>query len=313
VTDHDEPTRRRHADDAGTTNVDTDNLSGAYVLNALSDDERHAFEVLLDDTSDQHDDTRTEVAELRETALLLAHAARPVTPSAGLRASVLDLIASTPQLAPLTATAPTSPTADHDTATTAGGAGDDDHERRVERTPAPEMEPSESEGARVITPSGAAHRRWFARPVAILGAAAAAAALFFGGGALVEGLGQSGQQQEQQASGIDEIYAASDFQRSVADVSTGGKATLIWSNELGRSAVVVDGMTSLPGDQTYELWYINDDGAVPAGTFDASSDAPATHVLKGEMNAGDTVGITVEPAGGSSSPTSDPVVAIPSA
>ncbi|ROS51263.1 anti-sigma factor domain-containing protein [Frigoribacterium sp. PhB24] len=307
MTDHDEPTRGRHADDAGTTGVDTDNLSGAYVLNAVSDDERQAFEAFLDDTSDQHDDIRTEVAELRETALLLAHAARPVTPSAGLRASVLDLIASTPQLAPLTATA------DHDIATTAGGAGDDDHERHVERAPAPEMEPSESEGARVLVPSGAAHRRWFTRPVAILGAAAAAAALFFGGGALVEGLGQSGQQQEQQASGIDEIYAASDFQRSVADVSTGGKATLIWSDELGRSAVVVDGMTSLPGDQTYELWYINADGAVPAGTFDASSSAPETHLLKGEMAPGDTIGITVEPSGGSSAPTSDPVVAIPSA
>nr|WP_254281259.1 anti-sigma factor [Frigoribacterium sp. VKM Ac-2836] len=232
-------------------------------------------------------------------------------PSAELRASVLDLIASTPQLAPLTATAST---ADHDIATTtAGGAGDDDHERRVERTPAPEMEPSESEGARVLHASGAAHRRWFTRPVAVLGAAAAAAALFFGGGALVEGLGQTGQQQQQQASGVDEIYAASDFQRSVADVSTGGKATLIWSDELGRSAVVVDGMTSLPGDQTYEFWYINGDGAVPAGTFDAASSAPATHLLKGEMAPGDTIGITVEPSGGSSTPTSDPVVVIPSA
>ncbi|KQS17112.1 anti-sigma factor domain-containing protein [Frigoribacterium sp. Leaf186] len=309
MSDHDEPTRGRHADDAGPTKIDTDDLSGAYVLNALSDDERHAFEELLDDTSDQYDDIRTEVAELRETALLLAHAARPVTPSAELRASVLGLIASTPQLPPLTAT---TPTADHG-ATTAGGAGDGDHERRVERTPAPEMEPSESEGARVLTATGAAHRRWFARPVAILGAAAAAAALFFGGGALVEGLGQTGQQQEQQASGIDEIYAASDFQRSVADVSTGGKATLIWSDELGRSAVVVDGMTSLPGDQTYELWYIGSDGAVPAGTFDASSSAPATHLLKGEKSPGDTIGITVEPSGGSSSPTTDPVVAIPSA
>lgn len=313
MTDHDEPTRGRHADDAGTTNhthrhddghvlpeVDTDNLSGAYVLNALNDDERHAFEALLAES----DDLRTEVTELNETALLLARAAEPVAPSAGLRASILDRIATTPQLAPLTVVA-VDPL-------TAGGAGDDDHERRADRRPAPEMEPSESEGAQVLAPTGAARARWFTRPVAILGAAAAAAALFFGGGAIVSSIDQPSQQQ-QQASGIDEIYAARDFQRTVADVSTGGKATLIWSNDLGRSAVVVDGMTSLPGDQTYELWYINADGAIPAGTFDASSEAPATHVLKGEMSPGDTIGITVEPSGGSSAPTSDPVVAIPSA
>ena len=313
MSDHDEPGRGRHSggtdhEHTGTDHtIDIDDLSGAYALDALSDDERLAFEDYLD-ASDEHDDIRTEVAGLNDTALLLAHAARPVTPSAGLRASVLDLIASTPQLPPLA----TTTAAAHDT-TTAGGADDDDHERRVPNAPAPEMEPSESEGARVLTPTGAAHRRWFTRPVAVLGAAAAAAGLFFGGGALVQGLDRTGPQQEQQASGIDEIYAADDFQRTVADVSTGGKATLIWSNELGRSAVTVDGMTSLPGDQTYELWYIGADGAVPAGTFDASSSAPSTHVLKGEMAAGDTVGITVEPAGGSSSPTSAPVVAIPSA
>ena len=44
MSDHDEPTRGRHADDAGPTKIDTDDLSGAYVLNALSDDERLAFE-----------------------------------------------------------------------------------------------------------------------------------------------------------------------------------------------------------------------------------------------------------------------------
>ena len=63
MSDHDEPTRGRHAGDTGSTNVDTEHLSGAYVLDALSDDERQAFEAILDDV-------RRELAwELSATAL----------------------------------------------------------------------------------------------------------------------------------------------------------------------------------------------------------------------------------------------------
>ena len=276
----------------------TENLSGAYVLDALGDDERHAFEGLLDGSPD----LQREVADLRETALLLAHAAQPVAPSAELRSSLMEKIARTPQLPPLR-----QPEAE-----TAGGAGDEHERVAPQRRPVPEMEPTETE-ARILRPTGAAERRWFTRPAAILGAAAAAAGLFFGGGAVISAVSGPGQSQEATASALDEIYAASDFQRTVAEVSTGGTATLVWSNELQRSAIVADGLTSLPGDRTYELWYIGDDGPVPAGTFDTTTDSAVTQVLKGEMSPGDVVGVTIEPAGGSDQPTTEPIVALPSA
>jgi anti-sigma-K factor RskA len=286
VTDRDDSTTQ------GTPPHDSlEALSGAYALDALSDDERHDFEALLEES----ESTRREVTELRETALLLAHAAPPVMPSAALRASIMDSIAGMPQLPAL---------ASEGAASTAAAG----------RRAVPEMEPSESEtAARVIEPTGAARARWFTRPVAVLGVAAAAAALFFGGGALLSEVTGPSQQQEATASSIDEIYAADDFQRTVADVSTGGTATLVWSNELKRSAVVLDGLTSLPGDQTYELWYIDADGAVPAGTVDTVSDSTVTKVLQGEMTPGVTVGLTVEPAGGSEQPTSEPIMAVQSA
>jgi anti-sigma-K factor RskA len=279
-------------------------MSGAYALDALSDDERHDFETLLEES----ESTRREVTELRETALLLAHAAPPVMPSAALRASIMDAIVGLPQLPAQTSSAQAAPASQ-------APATSDDHEIAAPaRHAVPEMEPSESEtAARVLEPTGAARARWFTRPVAVLGVAAAAAALFFGGGALLSEVTGPSQQQEATASSIDEIYAAGDFQRTVADVSTGGTATLVWSNELKRSAVVLDGLTSLPGDQTYELWYIGADGAVPAGTFDTASDSTVTKVLKGEMSPGDTIGLTVEPAGGSEQPTSDPIMAVQAA
>lgn len=281
----------------GRDDHDTDALSGAYVLNALTDDERRAFEARLAES----DDLTEEVTGLTETTLLMAHALEPVTPSASLRSGLMAAIASTPQL----------PRVDESASTSEGPAVT----AEPVRVPTPAVEPAEGErtGGTVLAPTGAARARWFTRPAGILAASAAAAALFFGGGAVIGQLTTPAQQEQQQAAGIEEIYAAEDFQRAVTDVSTGGTAALVWSNELQRSAVVLDGLTSLPGDQTYELWYINESGAVPAGTFGVSSSSPVTQVLDGTMQQGDTIGITIEPQGGSESPTSEPIAVIQSA
>lgn len=292
----------------GRDDHDTDALSGAYVLNALTDDERRAFEARLAES----DDLTEEVTGLTETTLLMAHALEPVTPSASLRSGLMAAIASTPQLPRLDETATATETSSATDAATPEAAT---ARREPARVPTPTVEAAESEsaGGAVLAPTGAARARWFTRPVGILAASAAAAALFFGGGAVIGQLTEPAQQQQQQASGIEEIYAAEDFQRAVTDVSTGGTAALVWSNELQRSAVVLDGLTSLPGDQTYELWYINESGAVPAGTFGVSSSSPVTQVLDGTMQPGDTIGITIEPQGGSESPTTDPIAVIQSA
>ena len=63
----------------------------------------------------------------------------------------------------------------------------------------------------------------------------------------------------------------------------------------------------------YELWYIGESGARPAGTFSVSESGATWRVLDGDMVAGDMVGVTVEPRGGSEQPTTDPIVAIESA
>lgn len=286
---------RDRRDDDGSTPVDLDSLSGAYVLDALTDDERAAFEAHLA----RSPELTEEVAGLAETTLLLAHAAQPVTPSAGLRDSLMASIATMPQLPPQV---PVAAPAD----------GAPRAEDRVAATP-DELTEDEGTGGVVLAPTGAARARWSTRPVVWLGAVAAAAGLFFAGGTVLGSFPGPGVDQEQQASGIESIYAADDFQRAVAEVSTGGTATLVWSNELQRSAVVLDGVTSLPGDQTYELWYINEGGATPAGTVDATGTGPVTKVLHGELQVGDTIGITVEPAGGSEAPTTDPIAAIQSA
>lgn len=85
----------------------------------------------------------------------------------------------------------------------------------------------------------------------------------------------------------------------------------MWSPTHGRAAVAAAGFGALPEGKVYELWFIGADGAVPAGTF-TPTDGVKMVLLDGEMSAGDAVGITIEPEGGSKQPTTDPIVVVQS-
>lgn len=264
--------------------------------------------------------------EFDETAAELGLAATPVQPPASLRDSLMARIALTPQLAPLdaaqtrnalTSAAQNEPAPDAATAafpTRVAPVLPAQPPAPVE-TAAPAIAAAETSATPVVglpeaTPAERkAAARW-RRPVGVLVAVAAASGLFFGGIAIGQLEGTTPAQS--QAAQLAEIAAAPDSQRAVADVSGGGTATLVWSGELGRSALLADGLAPLPDDKTYQLWYIGEEGPVSAGTFEASGQGTTWHVLDGEMSAGDTVGVTVEPRGGSKSPTTDPIVAIAS-
>ncbi|GAB2466611.1 anti-sigma-K factor RskA [Conyzicola lurida] len=276
-------------DDKLTPADDVATLTGAYVLNALSAEERLAFEAKLGES----ESLRHEVTELADTAVLLGRAVAPVEPPAALKASIMGLIASTPQLPAVAPVVSITSKADAAAAVEAPAA-------------VASATPTFSPAARK------AQVRWFMRPAALLAGVAAAFVLFAGGGLLVTTLNDA-QTQRVQADGLAAITSADDKQQAVADVSGGGSATLVWSNELQSSAVIVDGLATLPDGNVYELWYIDGEGPRSAGTFTVSEDGSTWRVLDGEMRAGDTVGVTVEPAGGSEQPTTDPIVAIASA
>jgi len=259
-----------------TANNDN-NLSGAYALNAVDAHEAKAFEAELA-TSDQ---LRYEVTELRDTAVLLGLAVEPVTPSAGLKASIMGLIESTPQVP----------------------ADDEQHEL------APVQPLREFERPAAAT----ARARWFARPGVIVTSLAAAAALILGGVVVSTNVRDMGVQSEA-FSQYTQITSAEDAVNVVADVTGGGTATVHWSHDLASAAVTVDGVTALPGSKTYEMWFIGTDGtARPAGMFNTDDTGNQWSVLDGEMQPGDTIGLTVEPAGGSTTPTTTPVVMVPTA
>jgi anti-sigma-K factor RskA len=272
-------------------------LSGAYALNALEGDEKARFEAYLL-TSEE---TRTEVASLSDTAVLIGLSTASVAPPADLRARLMAQIAVTPQLAPLPTSRPSL------TVVPAVSAPQQTSEQQDASAEAIRT-------ASLGTPSRASTKaaaHWYTRPGTILMAAAAAVALFVGGNIL--GLSAANQTQ-QQAAAISAIVSASDSQQAKADVIGGGKATFVWSVGLRRSAVVIDNLPKLADGKTYELWYIGKgSNATPAGIFNAASSGTTVSVLAGAMSAGDTLGITVEPSGGSKTPTTAPIVAVPSA
>lgn len=248
------------------------------------------------------------VNEFSETAAQLGLATTPVQPPASLRDELMARIALTPQL-PAVGGIEADGGADAVTAASptlllpAAPAPDATAAEVAPVAPGVREEPGPAERR--------ASARW-RRPVGALLAVAAASALFFGGLAIGTLSDSTPASNPSQAEELAAIAAAPDSQRAAAEVAGGGTATLVWSGELGRSALLADGLAPLPEGQTYQLWYIGEEGPVSAGTFEASSKGTTWHVLEGEMSAGDTVGVTVEPSGGSDAPTSDPIVAIAS-
>ncbi len=72
--------------------------------------------------------------------------------------------------------------------------------------------------------------------------------------------------------------------------------------------LVVAGLPPAAADRTYQLWLIQDGTPRDAGTFGGASGVE-TVAVKGDPSRAQVVAVTVEPRGGSSAPTSQPILA----
>lgn len=298
--------------------VDPAELLAAYALDAVTDEEREIVERHLAESPE----ARAEVDAYREAAVGLADDAAPVAPPPSLKASIFDRLDDTPQVGA------TAPGGDPRATTDAAASAPHDPVGDVASAPVESLLPPPATPlapvapapvatpAEAMAPVGAgpaelaARRRWFQRPGAILASAAAAVLLIAGAvvGLNWTGIAGWGAQREVQA-----IASADDAQTATVETAVGGEVTVVWSEQLGRSAILAEGLPDVGDDETYELWYIDASGeelaATPAGLFDPDGGA-AYVVLDGEFEPGLLIGITVEPAGGSDAPTTEPIIAI---
>ncbi|MGH2827485.1 MAG: anti-sigma factor domain-containing protein [Actinomycetota bacterium] len=70
---------------------------------------------------------------------------------------------------------------------------------------------------------------------------------------------------------------------------------------------LVRGLEDAPNERTYQVWLIEGDQPVSAGTFDPSGGVGTLEIDR-SLEGVDAVAVTVEPEGGSSAPTSDPIL-----
>jgi anti-sigma-K factor RskA len=75
-----------------------------------------------------------------------------------------------------------------------------------------------------------------------------------------------------------------------------------------RAVLVAEDLPSPPEGETYQAWILREDVPEPAGLFEPNDTGAAAAPLEGSIESADAVAVTVEPSGGSSSPTSDPLM-----
>ncbi len=261
-------------------------LAGAYAVDALDPEETRAFEQHLRDCPACAAEVRSMRAALTELAV-----ADAVTPPPALRAAVMAEIARTPQESPVaTAVVPEPrPAPAH------------------ARKPDPVTEP-ETTSVRVLRPNRERRwQRWTVGLAAATGLAAAAAAVF---GIRAAQLSDERNDLQAEVDSVRSVLTAPDAETVRADLA-GGTATIVAAPSLGRTLIMGQSVEEPEQGTTYQAWVIDDAGAVSAGIFEPNSSGQVLIELAAPAQPGDTVGITVEPDGGSAEPTTAPILAVP--
>lgn len=113
-------------------------------------------------------------------------------------------------------------------------------------------------------------------------------------------------QAEEQLTTVAEALAEPGAQLLAADVAGGGRAVAVVGADT--SVFSARDLPSLSSEEDYQLWVVDDGGARSAGVLTVA--AGRTSAELADLPDGATIAMTVEPAGGSTQPTSDPVVAL---
>lgn len=291
-------------------------LSGAYAVDALDEIEQARFERHLADCTT----CRDEVASLVVTAAELSVITETVPP-ASLRASVLSGIRQVRPLPPLSL--PMAPAAtDLISRPAADGAHTDDVSDAVDVADAPvvptgptsdeafDSTSDASDGGSVT--SITAGRRRSARhrsannPWRGLVAAGAAAVLVLGGFTIFRSI----ENNNTPPTVAEQVLDAPDAAKVEHTFPNGGTATIVRSPSLGKAVLVGTALPALDQGKTYQLWLQSKDSAfTSAGLVPGSGDQVV--VLEGSAADAAGAGITVEPAGGSKQPTTEPVALYP--
>ncbi len=106
-------------------------------------------------------------------------------------------------------------------------------------------------------------------------------------------------------SAISKVIAAPDARIETTRAAAGGTVTVVVSARRGEAVVTAADMPALPVREVYQVWVISPSGARSAGLLGSGQ------LLASRVHPADQIGVTVEPPGGTTHPTTTPVAVLP--
>ncbi|MFB7241482.1 anti-sigma factor [Streptomyces populi] len=145
-------------------------------------------------------------------------------------------------------------------------------------------------------------------------AAALAAAAALGGTAVwqheraqdAQNAQEQARRAERRADQVAAVLTAPDARSRTTELPGGASGTVVVSRSRDRAVFVASRMAKPPGGKVYQLWFDEAGTMRSAGLMDPGRGTGAV-LMEGPVDGASGMGITVEPAGGSRSPTSAPV------
>lgn len=171
--------------------------------------------------------------------------------------------------------------------------------------PLPPIVPAEAEALDVRTDS--LWQRWF--PRVAVGLAAAATVVAAALGVELRDTRQELDAAHQHTAELSDMLAAADVEIATASIDDFG-GMVILSRAQDAAMVMVHGMDAAPSGQVYQLWFIDESGARPAGFLPDEADGDMMMYAAHGVGGASGLGMTLEPAGGSQRPTSEPVMMV---
>ncbi|GGY58803.1 anti-sigma factor [Streptomyces omiyaensis] len=147
------------------------------------------------------------------------------------------------------------------------------------------------------------------RRAAPLALAACVAAAALGGLAVwqtrnAQDLEERARQSQQRLDAVSSVLAAPDARTVHGKTANGALATVVSSDGQNRAVFTAADLPAPGAGRTYQVWLDHDGTMRPAGLIDRDG----TVVLTGDPADAGAVGLTLEPAGGSPQPTTDPLL-----
>ncbi|MEU3600561.1 anti-sigma factor [Streptomyces sp. NPDC006798] len=117
-------------------------------------------------------------------------------------------------------------------------------------------------------------------------------------------LEQRARQARQQLDAVSAVLAAPDALTVHGKAANGAHTTVVSSERQNKAVFTAANLPAPAAGKTYQLWLAHDGTMRPAGLIDHDG----TVILTGDPADAGAVGLTLEPAGGSPRPTTDPLL-----